>query len=264
MRQGLLYWVLALGLSTSGCAGPMAARPVVTESPAPAAAPAGPAIPSPTSSKTSADRDADGIPDAQDKCPDQGGGGDGCPSAPASLAAGQKLVYTARLTLAVFQVEAALGKVEGIAREVGGYLSARADREITIRVPRASFDASIRRIEATGDVLHRDIQAQDVTDEYFDLEVRLKNARVMRDRLVQLLAKATVKDAIEIEKELGHVTEEIERFEGRLKLLADKVSFSTITVSLQPVDTSPVAQQAPLPFPWLQELGLAHLLSVRP
>jgi hypothetical protein len=35
-------------------------------------------------------------------------------------------------------------------------------------------------------------------------------------------------------------------------------------VSLEPIDANPVAQAIPLPFPWLQELGLAHLLSVHP
>lgn len=281
MREARMTWVLALALLANGCGGAMyehsasAPEPVVASPPAPS-------TPASSGGGGKRDRDADGIPDLMDKCPEGGGGGDGCPgaasaipsSAPASGAAKaattdaplrdvQKLIYTAHLTMAVFQVDAALGKVEAIAREVGGYLSSREDREITIRVPRARFDESIRRVEATGDVLHRDIKAEDVTDEFFDLETRLKNARVMRDRLVQLLAKAPVKEAIDIEKELGRITEEIERMEGKLKLLGDKIAYSTITVSLQPVDSNPVTQAIALPFPWLQELGLAHLLSVK-
>ena len=268
MRLWPLGWILLLTVAC-GCGAAMEGGPA-----------AAPGMPAPVVAQPPAperDRDADGIPDKADKCPDNGGD-DGC-GTPGSLGASggagdaaidaqvrdpQKLIYMAHLTLAVFQVEAALGKVEAIAREAGGYLSSRADREITIRVPRGRFDESIKRIEGTGDVLHRDIKAQDVTDEFFDLELRLKNARVMRDRLILLLAKAAVKDAIEIEKELGRVTESIERMEGQLKLLRVKIAFSTITVSLEPTDTNPVAKAVPLPFPWLSELGLAHLLSVHP
>jgi hypothetical protein len=167
------------------------------------------------------------------------------------------------VSLAVFQVEKGLDAVEKIGREAGGYLSVRLDNAITIRVPRDKFDQAIAAIEKLGDVTHRDIKAEDVTDEFVDLEVRLKNAYAMRTRLQELLAKAQVKDALEIERELGRVTEEIERMEGRLKLLKDRIGYSTITVSFQPVNDQPVRDSALLlPFPWLQDIGLSTLLNV--
>jgi hypothetical protein len=174
------------------------------------------------------------------------------------------LIYTAQLSLAVFQVERGLEAVERFGREAGGYLSTRQDNAVTIRVPRDRFDDVIGRIEALGDVLHRDIRAQDVTDEYVDLEARLRNARAMRARLEDLLTKASVKEAIEIEGQLGRVTEEIERFEGKLKLLRDQMAFSTITATFAPVAEQPVRDTALLPFPWVQSLGLSTLLSVHP
>ena len=182
----------------------------------------------------------------------------GTPAGPASAPhVAMMLIYTAHLTLAVFQVEAGLDSVEALARSVGGYLSNRTDTQVTIRVPRARFD------EALGSVLHRDVTAEDVTDEYADLDVRLKNARAMRDRLQQLLQNAAVKEAIDIEKELGRVTEDIERMEGKLKLLSDEIAFSTITVTFQPIDQNPVHDLARLPLPWLKDLGLAELLNVK-
>jgi hypothetical protein len=111
-------------------------------------------------------------------------------------------------------------------------------------------------------VVHRNIEAQDVTDEFLDTEVRLKNARAMRDRLQQLLEKAAVKDALEIEKELGRVTQEIERMEGRLKVLRDKIAYSTITVSFEPRSAALHTMPLRLPFGWLNELGLPHLLRL--
>lgn len=172
------------------------------------------------------------------------------------------LVYTARLSLGVYKVEVALGEVERLATQFGGYLSVRKDDQIVIRVPREKFLPAIAAIEKTGDVLHRDIQAEDVTFEFTDLEIRIKNARAMRDRLVALLDKAQTKDAIEIEKELGRVTEELERLTGRMKLLQSRLSFSTITVDYSGKGAQ-IAPKVRLPFPWLYELGVPGLLNLR-
>jgi hypothetical protein len=172
------------------------------------------------------------------------------------------LIYTAHLTMAVFQVEQGLAAVERTAREVGGYLASRTDLAITIRVPRARFEAALKMIEPAGDVLHREIKAEDVTDEFFDLEVRVRNARAMRDRLAKLLLQASVKDALDIEKELARVTEEIERLEGKLKLMKNQVAYSTIVVSFQPRATSVRTPSTRLPFPWLEHVGLPTLLQL--
>jgi hypothetical protein len=185
------------------------------------------------------------------------------PKAVADAHSAQMLVYTAALSLAVYQVEPGLDAVEKIARDVGGYLSSRQDNAVTIRVPRDKFDDAVGRVEKLGDVTHRDIRAQDVTDEYVDIAARLKNAYAMRDRLNDLLARAPVKEALDIEKELGRVTEEIERMEGKLKLLRDQIAFSTITVTFAPLAAQQVKDSSLLtPFPWLQELGLQTLLDV--
>jgi hypothetical protein len=191
------------------------------------------------------------------------------PTPPSSVAdaphSAAMLIYTASLGLAVFQVNEAMDAVERIGRETGGYLASRGDNAITIRVPRDRFDDAIGRIERLGDVVHRDIKAEDVTDQYVDLQARLKNAYAMRDQLLELLRRANVKEAIEIQTELGHVTEQIEVMEGKLKLLRDQIAFSTITVQFAPVAAQDVHDTSLLaPFPWLQDLGLQRLLDVNP
>lgn len=176
----------------------------------------------------------------------------------------QYLVYTAVFTLAVYQVESGLDRTEAIARELGGYLAMRGDNEITVRVPRAKFREALAQIEKIGDVLHRDVKAIDVTDEFVDTESRLKNARVMRDRLHALLAKAAVKEAIEIEKELGRVTEQIEVLEGKMKMLSDRIAFSTITVHYAAKGPGDARPRFRLPFAWVRSLGVHHLLNFQP
>jgi hypothetical protein len=173
-----------------------------------------------------------------------------------------KIIYTAKFTMAVSKVEESLGAVEKIARDQGGFLAVKHDREIVVRVPREKFEIAMAAIGKTGDVLHRDIQAQDVTEEVVDLEIRIKNAHAMQDRLKALLQKAAVKEAIEIEKELNRVTQELELLEGKIKVLKDKIAYSTITVAFEPRTSNVQSTRAPLPFPWLKEMGLPSLLSL--
>ncbi len=172
------------------------------------------------------------------------------------------VIYTASLTMAVYQVDQGIGAVEKIATDNGGYLGQKHDRSITIRIPRGRFEQTLGAIDRVGDVTHREIAAQDVTDEHVDLEIRIKNARSMQHRFTELLAKATVKEAIDIEKELHRVTEELELLEGKLKLLSDKIAFSTITVSFEPRSVAIPTQRVQLPFVWLGTLNLPSLLSL--
>lgn len=174
------------------------------------------------------------------------------------------LIYTAQVTMAVFEVNTSLGKVEAIARDLGGFLARRDDSTITIRVPVARFDEAVRRIEGVGDMLHRNVAVEDVTEEFTDLEIRVRNARAIRDRLEKLLDKAaTVEESVVLERELGRVAGEIERFEGRLKFLRERAALSTITVSFRPRPRESLDPAGPrLPVDWLGQLGLGRLLNL--
>jgi hypothetical protein len=177
---------------------------------------------------------------------------------------GPMLIYTATINLAVFQVAEASRQVEIMAREAGGFLARRDDTSIVIRIPAAKFEDTMKRLEKLGDVLHRNVVAEDVTEQFMDAEVRLKNARAVRDRLQQLLEKATkVDDSLAIEKELTRVGTDIETLEGKLKYLRDRAMYSTITVSFQAKRSDDVkANAVRMPVDWLDQLGLGRLLSL--
>jgi hypothetical protein len=228
---------------------------VDTTLPAPIASAGGQPVPPPPPPSSGTPPPSSGTPPPSSGTPAAAG-----TEAPAE---GSLLVYTARVTMAVYQVEPALDAVETTARDLGGYLAARKDTQIEIRVPRARFDEALRKVMATGDVLHRDISAEDVTDVYVDAKARLENARAVRDRLQALLEKASVKEAIEIQRELERVTGEIEVLEGKLKLLSNRVAYSTIDVLFQPRGAAAVHDvPVRLPFPWLREMGLPRLLDL--
>lgn len=177
------------------------------------------------------------------------------------------LIYRAELSLGVFEVDAPQRAIEDVAFELGGFLVQRDERRITIRVPSSRFRDAMGRIERVGDVLRRSVSAQDVSEEYRDIEVRLKNAEAVRARLEALLAEARdVAEALRVQTELAKVTETIEAFKGRIRFLSDRVAFSTISIWFQ-LRPGPSAGAEPevhrLPVAWLDELGLSTLLNLR-
>lgn len=172
------------------------------------------------------------------------------------------LVYQADLGLAVFRVQENLDKIEKMALGAGGYLVARGEQRITVRVPAKDFEHTVDAVLELGDVHRREITAQDVTTEYLDVQIRLKNALAMRQRLEELLHKAQdVKEALKVEEQLGRVAEQIELMKGRLKYLREVTSFSTISVEFAE-RSAPIDARVQLPFEWLRELGLNSLLSL--
>lgn len=182
----------------------------------------------------------------------------------ASPGGGPLLIYEAQLYLAVYKVEENLKAVAKVGTDIGGFLSRQDDRSIVIRVPAAKFHEAVTAIEALGDVLHRQMQATDVSEEFRDVEIRIRNAMQVRDRLADLLTRATkVEESLQIERELERLTGEIERLKGRMRFLQDRIAYSTITVSFQPKEQERIDNSAfRLPFPWLDSLGLQRLLSL--
>ena len=167
------------------------------------------------------------------------------------------VVYNAGFRIVAQSIEDALKRTEQIANETGGYVQEIKRDAITIRVPVQKYPSAVERVEALGQVADRQLQAQDVTEEYVDLEARLNNARNIRKRLEALLEKATTVEAtLAVEKELGRVTEEIERLEAKLELLKNRVAYSTITVQFERVarQTELIRGYQQLPFAWLREL----------
>lgn len=172
------------------------------------------------------------------------------------------LIYHAELGLGVFRVQENLDKIEKMALDAGGYLVTRSEQSITVRVPVKGFEPTVDAVLKLGDVHRRQIVAQDVTAEFFDLQIRLKNALAVRERLHELLQKAQdVKEALKVEEELGRVAEQIELMKGRLKYLREVTSFSTIGVEFSE-RSAPIEARVQLPFGWLRELGLNSLLRL--
>ncbi len=106
----------------------------------------------------------------------------------------------------------------------------RISNTIVVRVPAANFDSMLH--EVTRGVKHFDsknVEVKDVTEEFLDVEARLKTKKELENRYLELLKKAnTVSEILEVEKQTGQLRSEIESIEGRLKYLKNQVAFSTL------------------------------------
>lgn len=171
-------------------------------------------------------------------------------------------IYSGRLDVLVANLDDSIGRLLGRAQELGGYLENRSDRVVTCRVPAARFDDALVFARGLGQVLGESVKAEDVTRRHVDLRVRIENAERARERLLELLGRATETTAIlEIEKELRRLTEEIETMKAEMNWLNDQIAFSTLTVAFQTDAPPPVHRRTRSRFPWLERVGLEPLLE---
>lgn len=110
-------------------------------------------------------------------------------------------------------------------------------RNLTVRIPTQNFQKTIDSISSHVAFFdEKRISSKDVTEEFIDLEARLKAKQTLEKRYLELLSKAkSVKEILEIERELSNIREEIEAKQGRLKYLQNRVSLSTLSVEFYKV-----------------------------
>ena len=164
----------------------------------------------------------------------------------AKLAFPRKIIYTGDIRLVCENLDVASEKLESRIKDFGGYISnaskngnrgSNRESTWTIRIPSGQFDRFIKFSTTIGELQTNNRQAQDVSEEYYDADARLKNKKIEEARLVELLRHATGKlsEILTVEKEISRVREEVERIEGRLRFLRNQTDLSTITVTIQEV-----------------------------
>lgn len=155
----------------------------------------------------------------------------------------QMVIYQAELQLRVKKFEQTLQNLEAQVVKYGGYISEsnvskdgveQVSGRITVRIPQKDFQAFLHDAEGqAAEVLQRNITGTDVTEEYVDLDSRLKSKRVVEERLTSFMQSAQkTEDLLKISADLAAVQEEIETIQGRMKYLENQTSLSTVHISL--------------------------------
>lgn len=156
-----------------------------------------------------------------------------------SMRTGRMLIWRASLAMEVPDVKASAQQAADIVAGANGYVEEQSDHgdksaHLILRVPSDDLKATVDKIAGIGTVTSQYLSSKDVTGEYVDVEARLKNKIVLRDRLQKLLDKAEgVGDVLAIEKELSRVQADIESMQARLKSLKGQVDLAELDVRLR-------------------------------
>jgi hypothetical protein len=161
--------------------------------------------------------------------------------------ANRKLIRNAQVELEILSFDDAVQKITAFAGEERGYVATsnsekqangKLKGEVVVKVIPENLDRFLQKIRGLGELKNQTLGTEDVTKAYFDTDSRLKNARVMEQRLIEILKKKSqdVNDLLQVEKELGRVREQIEQMQGELKFMDSQVQFATVTISLAEKD----------------------------
>ena len=157
----------------------------------------------------------------------------------------KKIIQTGNLTLKVESTKDTYQNILAMLDKSDAYIenenqSTQNDRinyNLTIRVNKDNFDGLFNSLSTkSGKVENRSINVEDVSERYYDLETRIKNQQAMEQRYVKLLEKTTsIKEILEIERNLNEIRTEIEIKQGQFNYLSKKVQYSTIYVNFYEV-----------------------------
>ena len=148
--------------------------------------------------------------------------------------------------------------LSAMVKAAGGYVENLSGNTLTLRVPVAVFPQVFEQILLSGTVLQRSMSAEDVTESFLAIDLRLSSSKARQARLIQLLAQAkSEEEKIILVQQLTEVTEQIDQLEAQLRTLRRLADFSRITVELQervPLSGGPAADES-LAFAWISSLN---------
>ena len=161
----------------------------------------------------------------------------------------RKILRNAELTLETPDPAAVQRKITTIAESLGGFVVTSESKQrqlresgqqelevnVVVRVPAPQFGTALDQIRAEGArVILEKATGQDVTEEFIDLEARIKTQKALELQFLEIMKQANkVADALEVQRQIADVRTEIEKLEGRKRFLENRASLSTITVNLQ-------------------------------
>jgi len=168
-------------------------------------------------------------------------------TATTSSSMNRKLIRSAEVEVEIASFDDAIQKITALTNEERGYVATTSSEKqangklkgkVVVKVLPENLDRFLQKIRGLGELKNQTLGTEDVTKAYFDTESRLKNARVMEQRLIDMLKKKSddINDLLQVEKELGRVREQIEQMQGELKYWDSQVQFATVTIQLSEKD----------------------------
>ena len=164
-------------------------------------------------------------------------------------AADRKIIRNADITMEVESTTDAQHQVTTIAESHGGFVvtseakqrenidpsKRTVDIKLVARIPADRFGVALDQIKKlAGNLPEANVNGQDVTEDFIDLEARIKTQKALELQFLDIMKQAdTVQEAMEVQRQIAGVRTDIEKLEGRKRFLENRSSLSTITVNIQ-------------------------------
>lgn len=158
-----------------------------------------------------------------------------------AIALNRKIIYETNIGLVVPDYKKFENELPALVNAHGGFVANNNTNrryknsqtgDWVVRIPVAQYASFLSGVDAIGFAETRTENAQDVTEEYVDIEARIKNKQALESRVLGILEDRSGKlnEILEIERELSRVREEIERMEGRIRFLKERTRLATVTI----------------------------------
>lgn len=153
----------------------------------------------------------------------------------------RKIISTVNTDLIVADVQEVVAKLKLATEQMGGYISRASVYEsngyyyadISLRIPSEKVEGFTTGLSDYGKITRSETSTDDVTDSYYDIAARLKNAQQQEAKLVEIMDKAnTVEDMLRVRDELDAVQERIEQFQGKLQMWDQLTAYSTVNLNI--------------------------------
>jgi hypothetical protein len=167
----------------------------------------------------------------------------------------------ANLSLRVDDRAAALDRVVALAEAQGGWFSELGAAQVVLRIPTEKTAAFLEALRKEGDLLDREVSTTDRGAEEEELMSRLRAREQVLARYMEVLAGATPKSVVAVEREINRVVQEIEQIQGRLRFLGDQIAYSRVSVSFRFRERRAPVADGSSSFAWLNTMNMADFLA---
>ncbi|HCH64647.1 MAG: hypothetical protein CL927_02400 [Deltaproteobacteria bacterium] len=168
---------------------------------------------------------------------------------------------TAELVLQVDDREACLDEAVAVAQARGGWFAELGTERVALRVPVHEVSSMVDDLRGLGDLVERSYASENLSPEVVDLQSRLQTRREILSQYTSVLAEASPKAVVSVERQITNVVAEIETLEGRLRVLNDRAQYARVVVRLRFRERRAPMTDGSSSFAWLETLNVSDLLD---
>lgn len=160
-----------------------------------------------------------------------------------------KIITTVYMDAETEELDTMLTSINSKITQLGGYMEAQEiyngsaysshryrHANLTIRIPADKLDQFTQQVAEEANIVNSNTTTENVTLSYVAIESRITALKTEEARLLELLAKAeTMEDLLMIESRLTDVTYELEQVSSQLRVMDNKIDYSTVHLDLTEV-----------------------------